>query len=150
MKVYKITFPDETYYFGSTKRTLIDRMKSHKQESSSPAKDFSLLELSKMTEIVYHGWDAEFVEKEYIYNHRNCTGMLNTRRYNDKPDRSEWLKNTNSQYVLGIYKEIKEARRDRFDESVTIKIDAATVALNTFTNIVQKMAYDNYKKGVIK
>jgi len=115
MKVYKITFPDKTYYFGSTKRTLLDRMRSHKQETSLPAKDFSPLELSKMTEIIYHGWDAEFVEKLYIYNHRDNKDMLNTRRYDVSPDRKEWLKNTNSQYILGIYKDRGNQRAGFFD-----------------------------------
>jgi len=141
MKVYIITFPDGSYYIGSTKRTLLQRMRSHKSETSLPAKEFSPVDLLKMTEVVYHGWDAEFVEKQYIYNHRGDKNMLNSRRYDTIPDRKEWLKNTNSQYILGIYKEIKEARSIRFDE----KIDAATVALDTFTNIVQEIAYDNYK-----
>ena len=141
MKVYIITFPDGAYYIGSTKRDLLERMRGHKRETSLPDTDFTPVELLKMTEIVYHGWDAEFVEKQYIYNRRGSKGMLNTRRYDTPPDRKQWLKNTNSQYVLGIYKEIRESRPSGFDK----KIDAATTALETFTNIVQEIAYDKYK-----
>ena len=98
MIVYKMTFPCGRFYIGYTTSKLEDRLKGHftgvgkvKTEVINEYGIKNYEELLKLTEVVYTGWDAYFVEKEMIHDNRENELMINERIRSNKPNRRDWI-----------------------------------------------------------
>lgn len=106
--LYKVTFPNNSFYIGTTQRSLRDRLLSHTKGSGEPkykqdifnSFNLTLDELCNITTVLYTGWDAEYYESLLIFTLKDNPQLINKRITKKRPHLNNWLRSNTGKKAL--------------------------------------------------